>query len=153
LKKPAPNKPKRPRNNLPDGADRESGSRENQPQGIAKFKFLSRLERTFASGDLAALAGLFTANAVLNNGVGAVGVRNTYSGIVGQAGRGRLTVSSLKWRTGKQGRLLGKGTIRISTRDASQRESGDLSGSVEIELVPWMGDYRISKLIHHLRRR
>jgi hypothetical protein len=141
----------RPRDTAPQHADREPRGEVTPTQAVSEL--VSRLERSFANGDLAGLVSLFTANAVVNDGVGAMAVGNAYSDMLGQAGQGRMTLSGLTWRTGQHERLLGQGAIRISTRRGPQLDWSDASGTVEIELVPWMGDYRISKLIHHLARK
>jgi curved DNA-binding protein CbpA len=112
---------------------------------------VGRLERSVSSGDLAGLTSLFTVNAVVGSGLGAAAVRNAYADMVGQSGQGRMTISGLRWRAGPHERLIGQGAIRISA--GPQRGGSEAAGTVEIEIVPWMDDYRISKLIHHLSRK
>jgi hypothetical protein len=93
---------------------------------------------------------LFTANAVVNNGVGTAAIRKAYSDIFAQAGQRRMTIAGLTWRKAPDQRLVGRGTIRIGTRSGSQPAWRSTAGTLEIELVPWMGDHKISRLIHYL---
>lgn len=120
-----------------------------QPPPGAIAQLVDRLERSFANGDLAGLASLFTANAVVDGGVGAAGVRATYADLLAQPGQRRLTITNLKWRHAQDQRLSGHGTLRIGNRSEDQAAWRDRAGTIELELVPSMGDYRISRLIHH----
>ena len=139
------------RDTSPQPADLEHQGEAGATQGVSGL--VRRLEQCFASGDLAGMVRLFTANAVVNDRVGGTGVRNTYTDIVGQTGQGRMTLSGLRWRAGQYDLLLGRGTIHVSTKRGPERVWSDANGTVEIELVPWMGDYRISKFVHHLSRK
>jgi hypothetical protein len=116
----------------------------------AVYGLLSRLEGSFAKGDLAGVVSLFSANAVFNNAVGSAAIRKAYADIFAQAGQRRMTISSLTWRKAQDQRLVGRGTIRIGTRSGSQQAWSSTAGTLEIELVPWMGDHKISRLIHYL---
>ncbi len=120
-----------------------------QPSPRAIAQLVDQLERSFANGDLAGLASLFAANAVVDGGVGAAGVRATYADLLAEPGQRRLTITSLKWRHAQDQRLRGHGTLRIGNRSEGQAAWRDRAGTIELELVPSMGDYRISRLIHH----
>jgi hypothetical protein len=141
----------RHRDTSPARADHDTGS---EPTGAqAASGVVRRLERSFANGDLAGLVNLFAANAVVNAGVGALAVGNGYSDLIRHSDDRRMAISGLSWRTGRHQRLVGRGAIRISTKRGSQRDWSEAAGTVEIELVPWMGEYRIAKLIHSLSRK
>jgi len=131
-----------------DGELRDGGA---DIQGASEL--VSQLERSFANGDLAGLVNLFTANAVVDGGIGAAGVRKTYREFIGQGGQHRMTLSGLKWRPGQHERLVGRGAIRISARSGPEGDWSFAAGTVYLELVPAIGDYKIAKLIHQLSRR
>jgi len=111
------------------------------------------LEGAFRNGDLDGLVSLFTANAVVNGGIGAKGIRNTYWEYIWQGGQRSMTLSSLRWRPGHQGRLLARGTIRIGTKRGRQADWSYATGAVDIEVVPAVGDYKIAKFVHQLSRK
>lgn len=119
----------------------------------AASELVGRLERSFADGDLAGLVNLFTANAVVNGGIGAAGIRKAYREFIGQGGQRRMTLSGLSWRPGQYERLLGRGAIGISTRPGPQSDWSHAAGTVDIEIVPAIGEFRISKLTYHLSRK
>jgi hypothetical protein len=138
----------------PDLGERE----ERQPADRGAWvrgasELVGRLEGSFASGDLAGLVTLFTANAVVNDGIGAAGVRATYNELIGRGGQRRMTLSGLSWRPGQHDRLLGRGIVRISTRSGPGEGWSDVAGTVDIELVPGIGDYKVAKWIHRLSRK
>lgn len=118
------------------------------PRGFSRL--ISQLEGSFAKGDLAGLVSLFTANAVVNGGVGAAAVRKAYLDLLTQPGQRRMTVVGVQWRSAPDQRILGHGTLRIGTRAGAQARWRDRSGPIDLELVPWMGDYKISRLVHSL---
>lgn len=61
-----------------------------------------------------------------------------------------MSISGLRWSSTQYQRLLGRDAIRVSTQSGSQARWRDATGTLEIEFVPWMGDYKISRMIHHL---
>ena len=61
-----------------------------------------------------------------------------------------MSISGVKWSPSEHQRLLGRGAIRVGTRSGTQAGWRNATGDLEIELVPWMGDYKISRMTHHL---
>ena len=149
--KPALDVRERPPSRLAERAEQEPGVGEASVRGASEL--VSHLERSFTSGDVAGMVKLFTANAVVNGGIGVTGVLNAYWGIIRQGGERRMTLSGLSWRRGQHERLLGRGMIRISTRPGPQGDWSHTAGAVDIELVPAIGDYKIAKLSHRLSGR
>ncbi len=114
---------------------------------------LNRLEGSIASGDLPGLAGLFTANAIVDDGAGIAAVRSQYARHFSAAGQHRMTISAMKWHEAEHQRLVGRGAIRVRTRSGPGADWQETAGTIELELVPWMGDYRIAKMIRRLPQR
>jgi len=113
---------------------------------------VGRLEGSVGRGDLAGVVGLFTANAVVNSGAGTAAIRSEYSELFSLAGQRRMTIWGLTWRKTENRRLSARGAIRIRTRSDPGAAWSTATGMVELEIVPWMGDYKISKMISHLSR-
>jgi hypothetical protein len=113
-------------------------------------RLIGRLERSFAAGDLPELVSLYTANAVINQGAGPAGILEAFTDLDGQAEERRMSVVGLTWRTAPDQRLVGWGHLRVSTRSGSRADWRSAAGSLELELVPWEGDYRIAKMLYRL---
>lgn len=126
----------------PDPRRGSGGQLESQDRLIA------RLERAFSSGDLPGLVSLFTANAEVNGSRGAEAVRRAYQSAAAGAQRPRLRIIGLSWRRLGDQRLLGRGTMRRGHQAERGTNPGGHGGPLEIELVPWMGDYKISRLTY-----
>jgi hypothetical protein len=141
----------RPRDSVGTSAghrNRPPKAQSTSPEGVSRL--IGRLEQSFAAGDLPGLVSLFTANAVVNQGAGPAAIRRAFSDLDTPAAQRRMTIAGLTWGAAPDQRLLGRGSIRISTRSGSQADWRSAAGSIELELVPWMGDYRIAKMIYHL---
>lgn len=112
----------------------------------AAQRVIGRLERALSTGDVKGLLELFTANAEVNGARGAEAVHRACRAAAGGGDARRLRITGLSWRPrGDQG-LLGQGTMR---RDPKTGPGGRPNGQVsplEIELVSWMGDYKIARL-------
>jgi len=136
-----------------DPASKERQARDDELARQAAARLVGRAQMSFANGDMAGLVSLFAANAVVNQGVGEVGILNAYWRLVKQSDERRMLVSGLSWQPGRDQRLVGRGTIRISTRQGADGPWTDLAGTLDVEVVPAKGGYRISKWIHHLSPR
>jgi hypothetical protein len=125
--------------------DRASASR--HPAAEA---FVGRLERAYASGDLSGLVSLFTANAVVNGRVGSAAVRKAYTDSVPGGGKRRLSISNLRWRTSDDQRLVATGAVRLGTKSGFLSGWNYATGTIELELVPWMGDYKVARMTQRI---
>jgi len=113
---------------------------------------VARFEKSYARGDLVALVSLFTADAISNDGAGLAFVTRAFSDIFASTGERQLSIFNLKWHAMHNQRLLGTGDIRIGIRPASSSDWRQAAGTVELALVPWLGDYKISMMVHRLSR-
>jgi hypothetical protein len=130
----------------------ESGASGRASSNAAIKVLVGRLERAYASGDLADLVGLFTANAIVNGGMGSAAVRQAYSDAVGDAGKRRLSVSNLRWHITDDQRIIAAGAVRLGTRSGVLSAWRYAGGSIDLELVPWMGDYKIARMVQRIPR-
>jgi hypothetical protein len=149
---PAPAPEKRPTGEperTPETASKPVQPRSDQ-QTAGAAALVGRLERSYASGDLPGLISLFTANAVVNNGVGSAAIRRAYSDALSGSGKRRLSISNLRWRTGQGEKLVGTGAIRLGSKPGAFSGWRYTAGTIELELVPWMGDYKIARMIHRI---
>jgi hypothetical protein len=126
------------------------GAEAKSPDAGAASDLVSRFQHSYANGDLPALVGLFTADAIADERAGLAFLRRAYPDISAGVGERRVSISNLRWRTIPDRRLLGTGDIRISSRSSSFSAWRHAAGTIELELTPWMGDYKISKMVHHL---
>lgn len=122
------------------------------PGARAASDIIAQLQWSYENGDLAALVSLFTADAISNDGAGLAFVTRAFSDIFASTGERRMSIFNLKWRTMHDQRLLGTGDIRIGIRPASSSAWSHATGTVEFALVPWMGGYKISMMVHRLSR-
>ena len=121
--------------------------------GLAEATALiSRLKRFYVNGDLHRLTGLFRADAVVNEGSGVASIRRQFAAAFERDSHRRISIFDLSWSQGPDQRLSGEGRIRVLGRESVTSEWHLESGTIEFELVPWRGDYRIAKMIHHLSR-
>jgi hypothetical protein len=114
---------------------------------------INQLKRSYTNGDLRGLTGLFTANALIDQGAGHAAIRRWYAAAFEQDRQRQISIFNLRWRQGPHQRLLGEGEIRLMGRESRASEWHQESGTIEIELVPWQGQYRIAKMNHRLSRR
>ena len=114
---------------------------------------VSRLKRFYVDGDVHRLTGLFRADAVVNDGAGVASIQRQFSAVFERDPHRRISIFDLSWSQGPNKRLSGEGRIRVLGRESVASEWHLESGTIEFELVPWRGDYRIAKMIHHLSRK
>jgi hypothetical protein len=114
---------------------------------------ITRLQRSYTNGDVGGLTSLFTANAVVDNGAGHAYIRQRYAAIFKRDRHRRISIFGLRWRPGPQQRLLGTGEIRLRGRASRASQWRSKSGAIQFELVPWRGDYQISKMTQRLSSR
>jgi hypothetical protein len=123
------------------------------PGDRAASDLLDRLKRSYTNGDLRGVTGLFTANAVVNRGAGLAFIRRHYATLFKRDRQRQISIFGMHWREGSDERLVGTGQIRLSGRESRSSEWRRRQGRIELELVPWRGQYRINKMIHHLSER
>lgn len=123
------------------------------PGARAAARVITRLQRSYTNGDVGGLTSLFTANAVVDNGAGHADIRQRYSAIFKRDRHRRISIFGLRWRLGPQQRLLGTGEIRLRGRASRDSQWRSKSGTIQFELVPWRGDYQISKMTQRLSSR
>jgi hypothetical protein len=116
----------------------------------AASDLVTRFQRSYANGDLPVLVSLFTADAIRDERAGLAFIRRAYSDIFARVGERRMSIFNLRWRSIPDERLLGTGDIRISSRFSSHSDWRHATGTIELELTRWMGDYKISKMVQHL---
>ncbi|MEA3275987.1 MAG: DnaJ domain-containing protein [Pseudomonadota bacterium] len=114
---------------------------------------ISRLTRSYQNGDLDGFVGLFAANAQVNDGSGTAFIRSDYADLFSRVPQRRLSVQNLKWRPGGDAKLVGSGTIMVSSNGEGASGWRHSAGTIHFELIPWMGRYKISKMIHRLTPR
>jgi hypothetical protein len=132
----------------------QSRSRAEKTDTDAKYRHASadrlvrRLARLFENADFRGLATLFTVTAKTSNGVGATAVREGYKELFGTALGRRMIVSNIRWWNGANRQLIGEGQLRVGTRSFPWADWRYRSGRIELELVPWMGSYKVSRMAH-----
>ena len=126
---------------------------DNSPGLAEAAGLISRLKRFYVDGDVHRLTGLFRADAVVNDGVGVASIRRQFSAVFERDPHRRISIFDLSWSQGPDKRLSGEGRIRVLGRESAASEWHLESGTIEFELVPWRGDYRIAKMIYHLSGR
>jgi hypothetical protein len=97
---------------------------------------LSRFEHGFASGDPTGLIDLFVSNASVNGSHGKAAIRQERAHAARETGE-RLSLSDLRWSETPDQRPVGRGTGRLGGGARAQS-----AGTLEIELLPWLGDYK-----------
>ena len=134
------------------GTPPAKAEQDNSPGLAEAAGLISRLKRFYVNGDVHRLTGLFRADALVNDGAGVASIRRQFSAVFERDPHRRISIFDLRWTQGPDQRLLGEGRIRVLGRESAASEWHLESGTIEFELVPWRGDYRIAKMIHHLSR-
>jgi len=109
---------------------------------------IARLVHYYQTGNLKDFVGLFTANAQVSGGSGVGYIRSDYAQLFAEKPQRRLSVGGLKWQPGGGGAMTGIGSYRALTRKGPDDKWRTATGRLQIELVPWKGGYKISKLYH-----
>ncbi len=120
------------------------------PPTIQADATLDKLLRAYRQGDLDRLVSLFTPRAQVNDGSGSTFIRADYGDLFGRVKYRRLSINGMHWQVRKDGTLAGDGRLSVSGK-ANDGENWDhASGSIQLELVPWKGSYKIAKMLHKL---
>ncbi len=136
-------------------AEREALERQKADQAQRERedpnKVITHLTRVYQAGDLEGLVSLFTADAQVTGGRGKSYLRADYGDFFAQTPYRQLGIQSLRWQTGKEGRLIGRGDLTVRTRRHAQDAWHKASGSIHFELVPSKGGYKIARMEHTMR--
>ncbi|MBP8197727.1 MAG: hypothetical protein KAX64_04125 [Chromatiaceae bacterium] len=111
---------------------------------------VARLTHVYGQGDLEGLVSLFTADAQVSGGRGKAFIRGDYAAFFAQHPFRQLQIKGMKWQAGKEGRLVGTGSLVVKTRQNSGEAWGSASGTIRFELLPVAGGYKISGMEHEI---
>jgi hypothetical protein len=109
-----------------------------------------RLASAYGRGDLPTFVALFASNARVNEGRGTAFIRKDYADFFARTPERSLQVQRIHWRPAADGRLVGTAVVRAEVRDRGSFRRRRLAGSLELELIPSGGGFRIAKLLHTL---
>jgi hypothetical protein len=111
---------------------------------------VARLTHVYGQGDLEGLVSLFTADAQVSGGRGKAFIRGDYAAFFAQHPYRQLQIKGMKWQAGKEGRLVGTGSLVVKTRQNSGEAWGNATGTIRFELLPVAGGYKISGMEHEI---
>ena len=117
---------------------------------VVGSEVLASLEEACRRGDAGAFARLFAPDARTNDGRGQISILRTYAAFFARSASGRLLLENVEWRAGADGRIVGRGRVAISNMDEDASGSQRSRGSIDLELIPMAGGYRISRLYYQL---
>jgi hypothetical protein len=111
-------------------------------------RLMARLESAYRTGDADSFAGAFTADGRTNDGQGRGVVRSTYADIFKRIPGRKLSFTGMTWRVAGDGRIMGRGRVRVSNQ---HREGGSWQhAKARVEFVLVRGDdgYRIASMLY-----
>ena len=110
-----------------------------------------RFARAYGDGDLGALIGLFSADAVVDGG-GFTSAREGYAALFSQAGARSMTLSRMSWQRLDAETAVGSARVALTTHrpGRSRAASRRFIGSIELELIRSDQGLKIKKLMHRL---
>ena len=111
---------------------------------------VARLTHVYGQGDLEGLVNLFTADAQVTGGRGKAFIRGDYAAFFAQYPYRQLQIKGLNWQAGKDGRLVGTGSLALKTRQNSEEAWWNATGTIRFELLPVAGGYKISGMEHKI---
>jgi hypothetical protein len=111
---------------------------------------VARLTHVYGQGDLEGLVSLFTADAQVSGGRGKAFIRGDYAAFFAQYPYRQLQIKGLNWQAGKDGRLVGTGSLALKTRQNSEEAWWNATGTIRFELLPVAGGYKISGMEHKI---
>jgi hypothetical protein len=111
---------------------------------------VARLTHVYGQGDLEGLVSLFTADAQVSGGRGKAFIRGDYAAFFAQHPYRQLQIKGMKWQAGKDGRLVGTGSLVVKTRQNSGEAWWNATGTIRFELLPVAGGYKISGMEHEI---
>ncbi len=108
---------------------------------------IERLTRFYRGGDLDRLMALFAANAELNDLNGSDAIRAHYRSVFERSTSRDMRVGRVDWKRGPRHRISGFGIVQFSDKITLAAPKRRTSGRIKFELVAWLREYRITKLI------
>lgn len=112
---------------------------------------IARLTHVYGKGDLDGLVSLFTADAQVSEGRGQAFIRADYAAFFAQNPYRQLQIKDMTWQAGKEGRLVGTGSLALKTRQTPGEAWRSANGTIRFELLPVAGGYKISGMEHYIQ--
>ena len=112
---------------------------------------IARLTHVYGQGDLEGLVNLFTDDARVSEGRGKAFIRADYAAFFAQYPYRYLQIKGMNWQAGKDGRLVGTGSLAVKTRQTHEDAWQRASGTIRFELMPLAGGYKISRMEHNIQ--
>lgn len=128
------------------------GDKEGSSNARAALDLVIRFQDSYVNRDLAGLLSLFTEDAVSDMGAGLAFIKAKYSGIFTGSGERCMSIFNLRWRPAANQGLLGTGNILTGIKPSPSGEWRHAAGMIEIELISWREDYKISKMVQRPSR-
>jgi hypothetical protein len=113
-------------------------------------RITARLQSAYQQGNPGNFAGLFTANAAINEGMGKPLIRGVYGDLFRRTPARRLTISGMRWSSTAGGKLTGSGRVSVSNQYDRGGAWRHASGNIQLDLVPTGGGYRIARMHYQL---
>ena len=136
-----------------EAAARRRAAEESQPATPVADpnNVIARLTHVYGQGDLEGLVSLFTADAQVPEGRGKAVIRADYAAFFAQYPYRQLQIKGMTWQAGRDGRLVGTGTLALRTRQTPGEAWRSAKGTIRFELLPVAGGYKISGMEHNIQ--
>ena len=136
----------------PTTGDTPSAPPEPRVRKTDGARILEQFTAAYRSGDIDALTGLFTANALVNEGHGVTFIRQDYAEFFRRTRERVLHFDLPVWRADPSGKLIGQTRVEVKSRAEGDRTWQSLNGTMEFAIVQTPQGPRIARMLHKLEQ-
>ena len=114
-------------------------------------RLLNRFTQAYAAGDLEAYVSLFAPDVRFAEGTGLAQLRSTYRQFFARTPFRQSEITGLHWQETTDGRLTGRGNIRVKIRQNEAQPWNTFNGTIELELTALSGQWKIMRMEHQVK--